>query len=260
MELRGKVAIITGAGGAGSGRAHARRFAREGASVVVSDIDEAGGRETVRLIESEKERAAFFRADVGIETEVKGLIDFAEKTFGGVDILVNNASAPYRPGEPLENWFEAVQVDLLGAMYGTYHGIRAMRRRGGGALINISSTSSLGHGRKQSGSPAYDIAKAGVIRLTTTLGWLRDSEGIRVNCLVPDWVATPEVESYFYSLTPEQRREQGVPPVMTTLDEVADAVVELATNESLAGRVMVWWSGEPRRLIPINDPGYAGLE
>src|SRR5437773_1930848 len=101
MELVGRVAIVTGAGGGGSGRAIARRLARDGASVVVSDINEGGGSETVRLIESEGRRAIFFRADVGVEAEVRALIAFAEKTYDGVDLMVNNASAPYHPEAPL---------------------------------------------------------------------------------------------------------------------------------------------------------------
>src|SRR5262245_36859520 len=113
MQLAGKVAIITGSGGGGSGRAEAVRMARDGASVVVSDVNEAGGRETVDLINRSGGRAAVQRADVGIEAEVKALVSFAEKTFGGLDVLVNNASAPYEPQGPLVGWFDAVQVDLL---------------------------------------------------------------------------------------------------------------------------------------------------
>jgi NAD(P)-dependent dehydrogenase (short-subunit alcohol dehydrogenase family) len=260
MEILGKVAIVTGSGGLGSGRAIAGRFARDGAAVVVSDIDEAGGEETVRLIQAENGRAEFLRADIGIEADVRALIGFAERTFGGLDILVNNASAPYRPQAPLEHWFETVRVDLLGALYGTRCGIDALRRRGGGAIVNIGSTSALGHGRKQSGSPAYDVAKAGVIRLTTMLAGMRERDNIRVNCLVPDWVATPEVKAYFDALTPQERKQQGVPAVLTSLDEIAGAVVRLATDETLAGRVLVWWSGEPPGLIPRGDPGYCALE
>jgi NAD(P)-dependent dehydrogenase (short-subunit alcohol dehydrogenase family) len=98
MEMAGKVAIVTGSGGEGSGRAEARRFARDGAAVVVCDVNEAGGRETVRLIETAGGRAAFARADMGIETDIRALFAFAEKTYVGVDILVNNASAPYADG------------------------------------------------------------------------------------------------------------------------------------------------------------------
>ncbi len=191
---------------------------------------------------------------------MRALITFAEATFGGLDILVNNVSAPYRPSAPLEHWEETVRVDLLGPMWGIRHAIDAMRKCGGGAIVNIGSTSTLGHGRKHSGSPAYDVAKAGVIRLTTTLARLRDSDGIRVNCLVPDWIATPEVKSYWDLLTPEQRRDQGVPAVLTTLDEIADAVMRLITDDTLSGRVMVCWSGQPPGLIAAGDPGYVTLE
>lgn len=258
MEIARKIAIVTGAGGGGSGRAIACRLARAGASVVVSDIDEAGGRETVRRLEGEGGRGSFFRADAGVDAEIGALIAFAEKTYGGVDILVNNAG-PYYP-EPLGQWFETVQANLLGTMYGTLHAIEAMRRRGGGAIVNLGSTSSLGYGRKHSPSPAYDAAKAAVMHLTATLAHLREQFGIRVNCLVPDWVATEEVRAYWDALTPEERKERGVPEVLTSVDEIADAVVQLLTDETLAGRVMVWWNGQPRRLIEFGDPGYASLE
>ena len=134
-----------------------------------------------------------------------------------------------------------------------------MRRRGGGAIVNFGSTSAVGHGRKHSSSPAYDAAKAGIARLTTTLAWLRE-ENIRVNCIVPDWVATEEVQSYVDSLQAEERAPNGVPQVLTTVDEIAGAVLRLATDETLAGRVMVWWSGERARLIPVGDLGYEKLE
>lgn len=259
MEVRGKVAVVTGAGGGGQGRAVARRLAREGSSVLVSDIEERGGRETVRLIESAGGRGAFFRADVGEEREVLALIAYGEKEFGGVDIVVNNAG-PYFPGDPLGKWKETIQANLMGIVYGTLCGIQALRRRGGGAIVNFGSTSAIGHGFKHSSSPPYDIAKAGIARLTTTLAWLSEEEKIRVNCIVPDWVATDEVRAYVDTLTPQQCREQGVPLPLTTLDEIADAFMELVTDERLAGRVMVWWTGQKRGLIPLGDPGYARLE
>src|SRR5437879_12291239 len=90
MELNGKVAIVTGAGGGGSGRAIARRLARDGALVVVSDIDERGGRETLRVLEAERRHAAFFPPDVAIATEVRALISFADVTHSAVEIIVNN--------------------------------------------------------------------------------------------------------------------------------------------------------------------------
>jgi NAD(P)-dependent dehydrogenase (short-subunit alcohol dehydrogenase family) len=261
MELKGQTAVITGAGGAGSGRAIASRFAREGARVVVCDINETGGLETVRRIESEGGTAAFRRTDVRVEQEVKELIDFAEQRFGSLGVVVNNASGPeYQPDRPFDLWNEIVQTDLLGTMYGTRFAIDAMRRRGGGAIVNISSISALWHGRKKPAPavPAYDTAKAGVIRFTTMLAWL-GQENIRVNCLAPGWIASPPVRAYVDSLTTEQRKERGVPSKLLSVDEVADAVVRLATDESLCGRILVWWSEDEPRLIPWGDRGYAGL-
>jgi len=104
MNLREKVAIVTGSGGPGSGRAEARRLAAEGCCVVVSDIDEAGGDETRRLIVADGGRAEFCRCDVANAQQVEALVAFAERQFGGLDVLVNNASGPYVPGAPIDQW------------------------------------------------------------------------------------------------------------------------------------------------------------
>jgi NAD(P)-dependent dehydrogenase (short-subunit alcohol dehydrogenase family) len=265
MDLTRKVAIVTGSGGPGCGRAIARRFARGrlaqgGCAIVVSDIDEPGGHETVRLIQTEGARAAFFRADVSKESDIAALIEFAECTYGGLDVLVNNASAPYHAEAVPKNWLDIIRVDLHGAIYATLHAIPALRKRNGGAIVNMGSTSAIGHGRKHSKSPGYDVAKMGLIRLTTTLAPLHASDGIRVNCLVPAWIATPEVKSYVDSLTPQQRKEGDVPEVLITLDEISDVVFQLATDETLAGRVMLYYNGQPPRLISESDPGYATAE
>jgi len=260
MEMNGKVAIATGSGGGGSGRAIARRFAHDGTQVVVCDVDEPGGHETVRLIVAEGGRAAFYRTDVAKIDDLRALFAFAEATFGGVDVLVNNASVGAGKDDPLDGWMEPIEVDLLAPMHATLLGVAAMRRRGGGAILNIGSTSAITHGYKHSPWPGYDVAKAGVIRLTTTLGRLAASDKIRVNCVVPAWIASPPVQAYVDSLTGEERVARGVPDVLITLEEIADAVSELATNERLAGRVMVLWNGQPRRLISLEDRGYATLE
>ena len=259
MRLDGKAAIVTGSGGGGTGRAVARRFAREGAALVVTDTKQDGGQETVAMIESEGGRAVFRHTDLRIESEVRGLVEFAEATFGGLDILVNNASSPDGYGL-LTGWVDAVNLEILAPMQATLAAIDAMRRRGGGAIVNIGSTSALGHGRKHSPWPAYDVGKMAQMRLTTTLGRLRDSDNIRVNCLVPAWIASPGPKEYWESLTPEQRRERGVPETLLSLDEVADAILRLATDESLFGRIMVWWNGQPPRLITQGDQGFGVLE
>jgi NAD(P)-dependent dehydrogenase (short-subunit alcohol dehydrogenase family) len=145
-------------------------------------------------------------------------------------------------------------------MYGVEFGVEAMRRRGGGAIVNVSSTSALGYGPHASVSAAYDIAKSGVLRLTTGLAVLGKDAGIRVNCLVPDWVAHPDVKAYYDALTPEQRANPRIPPKITELSEIAQAVVRLVTDDSLAGRVLVMWSGRAPGLISSEDRGYQALE
>ncbi len=259
MDVGGKTVIVTGAGADGSGRAISRRFASEGANVVVSDVNESGGRETVRQIESAGGRAAFCPADVRAEEQVRDLIAFAERTFGGLGVMVNNASGPdVRHDEPLEYWADNFPTDVFGTMYGTRLAIDALRRSGGGAIVNMTSITGLWHGRHNP-VPGYDLAKAAIIRLTTMLAWLGEKENIRVNCLAPGWIAAEQVRNYWESLTPAQRIERRVPSRLLALDQVASAVFRLATDSTLAGRVLVWWSEDSPGLIPWGDRGYAAL-
>lgn len=251
-----RVVIVTGAGGVGCGRSISLRFARVGASVIVSDIDETGGKETVRAIERTGGHAAFFRADVRQEKDTRELVSFAEAQFAGVDVLVNNASAPHGTGD-IDNWIDSLETDLLGALYTTRWAVEAMRRRRGGAIVNIASISALWHGRKTPGGfPGYDIAKAGMIRMTTRLASLAEADGIRVNCLAPGWIATEGVRPHWEAMTPAERTARGAPSKLLTTDQIADAVVRLAEDRSLAGRVVVWWSEDSPRLIEWGDRGY----
>ena len=254
------VVVVTGAGGSGCGRAIAARFAIAGALVVVSDINEGGGHDTVQLIEHSGGRAAFFRADVRKESEVRDLISFAETTYGGLTVLVNNASAPHG-GDCIEDWMEAVETDLRGAIYATRWAIEAMRRSGGGAIANIASISALWHGRTTPGGfPGYDVAKVGMIRMTTRLGPLAEKNGIRVNCLAPGWIATDGVRQYWESLTPAERIEGGVPSRLLSVEQISEAVMRLAADRSVMGRVLVWWSEDDPRLIKWGDRGYRNFE
>jgi NAD(P)-dependent dehydrogenase (short-subunit alcohol dehydrogenase family) len=255
MDLA-RVVVVTGAGGAGCGRAIALRFAASGAAIVVSDIDETGGHETVLAIEQAGGRAAFCRADVRKEPEMCTLMSFAETAFGALHVLINNASSP-KGGERIEDWAAPLETDLLGAVYATRWAIEGMRRAGGGAVVNIASISALWHGRRTPGGlPGYDVAKAGLIRMTTRLASLAETDGIRVNCLAPGWIAVDGPRQYWESLSPAERLEQGVPSRLLTATQVAEAVVRLADDVSLAGRVLVWWSEDSPQLIEWGDRGY----
>jgi NAD(P)-dependent dehydrogenase (short-subunit alcohol dehydrogenase family) len=255
VEVRGKVALVTGAGAAGTGRAIARALGEKGAAVAVNDLDENGGAETVRLIEAADGKAAFVRADMTQEEEILAAIAFAVSTFGGLDILVNNAGGtprPHFPDAPVEHWSRTLDLNLRGPMLAIQHALPEMRRRGAGAVVNISSVAGIGW--KPHSSPEYSAAKAGLARLTATLAPLAERDGVRVNCIVPNWIGTDEVMAEVEALTPEERAE--VPEVLTKPEEIAGLAVELIEDESLAGRVFIWWTGDKPRAVPLDDlPG-----
>ncbi len=252
-----RVALVTGSGGTGCGRAIAQRFARDGFAVVVSDINDAGGHETVRLIESSGGRATFCHADIGNEAEAAALIACACSTFGALHVLINNASAPHPAAEGIPGWFESIRTDLFGALHTTKHAIDVMRANAGGSILNVSSISALWRGRTTPGGfPGYDVAKAGVITMTTGLARDLAPHGVRINCLAPGWIDSDGPRQYWESLTAEQRVERGVPARLLKTTDVADIVGRIAGDESLNGRIVVWWSEDRPRLVAWGDRGY----
>jgi NAD(P)-dependent dehydrogenase (short-subunit alcohol dehydrogenase family) len=255
MKLTDTVSIVTGGGGGGTGRAICSALARAGSTVVVADVDGDGGATTVRSIEQAGGRAAFVHADVTALPDVRRMVETAEVRFGGLDILVNNAGGtprPHFPAAPTEHWSRTLDLNLRGPMMAIQQAIEPMRRRGGGAVVNISSVAGVGF--EAHDSPEYAAAKAGLIRLAATLAPLAERHAIRVNCVVPNWIGTAEVLQEIERMDPAERAE--VPPVLTPPEEIADAVIHFLRHDSLAGRVMVCWSGEPWRLFPVDPRGY----
>lgn len=236
------VAVVTGAGGDGSGRAIACRFAREGMHVVVCDIDAAGGRYTVDLIARDGGRAAFRVTDVRSQEQLIDAFRCAQ-SLGEIKAVVNDASATgsFHPEAPLEYWDEIVATDFLGAMWSTRLAIEALRASGGGGIVNVSSTSALRE-RADGGSPIYDVAKLAILRLSMRLAFLK-SENIRVNCIIPHWIAVPHIVEYVEQLSAEQRANRGVPDRLIPLVEIADTVYRLATDPQLAGEAAIWPDG-----------------
>jgi NAD(P)-dependent dehydrogenase (short-subunit alcohol dehydrogenase family) len=253
VELAEKVALVTGAG-AGIGRATALRLAREGAAVIIADVNEDAGSSVVREIRSEGGQAAFIFADVTSEADVSRMVAFAEAEFGRLDVLVNNAGGvtePFFPeGEP-EHWGHAIDLNLRGVMLGIHFGVRAMKERGGGAIVNISSIGGIGF--RSYDKPEYGAAKAGVVRLTASLATLNEQMGVRVNCICPGFVDTPASRHSRAQMTP-QEREKLVPPVLLQPEQIAEAVVRFAKDETMAGRVMIWREGEPWQIVPLDAP------
>jgi NAD(P)-dependent dehydrogenase (short-subunit alcohol dehydrogenase family) len=250
VNIAGKAAIVTG-GSAGIGRAIALRLASDGADVVIADVDERGGQELTREIDATGGRASFVCADMAVETEVEGMIRAAETAFGGLDILVNNAGFAVDPAfpaaEPVE-WRRLLDVNLVAVMLATQAAIRPMRKRGGGAVVNVSSVAGLGLGPHA--APDYAAAKAAVVRLTAALGPLAE-ENIRVNCVCPDWVDTPAVRRSLAAMTQEERRDI-VPPKLVPAEDIADAVAGLIRDDSLAGRVLTCPADGEWELLPVE--------
>jgi NAD(P)-dependent dehydrogenase (short-subunit alcohol dehydrogenase family) len=249
VELEGRVALVTGAA-MGTGRAIAARLAAEGMPVVVADVDEAGGEETVRQVGAAGGRGRFVRADVTSERMVRSMVAFAEEAFGGLDVLVNNAGgteAPHFPDAPADRWRRCVELNLLGPMHAVHAALPALRRRGGGAIVNVASMAGIGGGPNP--SPEYATAKAGLIRLTETLGWLAERDGVRVTCLAPNWILTDRVRAMLATMSEEQR--SALPPPLSAPEDIADGVVRMLRDDGAAGRVLMWWREQPH-LVPVD--------
>ena len=235
MRLEGKVALITGAG-SGIGREAALLFAREGASVVVAEVADDAGRKTAADIEEAGGRAHFVHADVSRGDDVRAMVEEAEKTYGRLNVLFNNAGVfPDADGSVLDTeedtWDFVLRVNLKGIFLGCKYGIPALLRAGGGSIVNTASFVALmGAATPQI---AYTASKGGVLALTREVAIEFARKGIRVNALCPGPVDTPLLQELFRD--PERRARRLVHIPMGRLaraDEVAKAALFLASDES----------------------------
>jgi NAD(P)-dependent dehydrogenase (short-subunit alcohol dehydrogenase family) len=230
-SLEGKVAVVTGAA-AGIGRASAQIFAREGASVVVADVDEEGGRETVAMIEAAGGRASFIRTDVSVAPEVAAMVHHARATYGGLDCAHNNAgiAAPLAPlaDYPDEGWHRTLAVMLTGVYLCLKAQIPAMLERGGGAIVNTASGVGLVGYPHQA---AYTASKHGVIGLTKVAALDYGARGIRVNAVCPGTARTPMVDKALARDPSIEKHLRALHPIgrIAEASEVAEAAVWLCT-------------------------------
>ena len=248
MEVEGRIAVVTG-GAEETGRAIALRLADEGALVVVADIAEQSGRGAVADIEARGGAAAFVRADVTSDADLAGVFAFAREWRGVPTILVNNAGGgghiePHFPDATSEEWSKTLDLNLRGPMLATQLALEGMQAAGEGAVVNMASTGGLGYRPYQ--SPEYGAGKAGLIRFTVTLSSLRERMGIRVNCIVPDWIATERAQAELAAMSADERAAMPTPVPMHA---VAGEVVRLVRDDELAGRVLVMVGGEDPRLL-----------
>lgn len=230
--LETRVALVTGAG-SGIGRAIAEQYAAEGANVVVSDVDEAGGAETVTRIQGAGGRAIFVRADSSKPEDSEALVGAAVEEFGGLHIAANNAGigGPSAPvGEyPIDGWDRVIAVNLSGVFYGMRYQIPAMIESGGGSIVNIASI--LGQVGFRNAS-AYVAAKHGVVGLTQNAALEYGARKIRVNAVGPGFIKTPLIEK---NMTPEARETLvGMHPIgrLGESPEVAELVLWLSSDKA----------------------------
>ncbi|MEY3906822.1 MAG: hypothetical protein RIR59_1645 [Pseudomonadota bacterium] len=227
----GKVALVTGASG-GIGRASAIAFAVSGARVVVSDVNEAGGSETVDMIVAAGGQAVLQRCDVANAGDVKALVQRAVSEYGRLDCALNNAGINNMGANEYEDdvWARAIGINLTGVMMCMREEAEVMLAQGGGAIVNTASINGLvGNGAQ----PGYTASKHGVVGLTRhgALRWAKS--GIRVNCVCPGVIETPmtaplaanpDMRKVLDSLTPMGR--------MGRAEEIAAAVLWLCSDQA----------------------------
>jgi NAD(P)-dependent dehydrogenase (short-subunit alcohol dehydrogenase family) len=229
MRLQGKVAIVTG-GASGMGRSEATIFAREGARVMVADILQREGEEVAKGIDG----ARFMKLDVTSEADWQALITATEREFGKLDILVNNAgiSGTYQPDTlSTEAWDKVMDINAKGVFLGMKHAIPAMKRAGGGAIVNISSIS--GFAGQHGVHMAYNASKGAVRIMTKTVAVQHAADNIRCNSVHPGFM--PAMRTSVGSANPEWRAKvlKAVPMKREgRVEEVAHAVLFLASDEA----------------------------
>ncbi|MFV1999262.1 MAG: glucose 1-dehydrogenase [Acidimicrobiia bacterium] len=234
-RLMGKVALITGAGG-GIGRESAVLFSAEGASVVCVDLNESAAVETVEIVTKQGGNAVAVTADVSSDEDTKMMVAVAEDTYGALHVMFNNAGIMHSDDGDAQSTSEAIwdltmNVNAKGVFFGCKHGIPAIRRSGGGSIINTASfVAHLGAATPQ---VAYTASKGAVLALTRELAVVHAREGIRVNALCPGPLHTELLMNVLDTDEKKQRRLVHVPMGRFGLaEELAKAALFLASDDA----------------------------
>lgn len=235
MRLENKVALITG-GSSGIGRETALLFAKEGAKVVVADVSDTAAQETVDLIIAQGGDAAFVHADVSSARDSEAMVAFTEKKFGKLNILFNNAGIMHSDDDNAVTtdekvWDLTMNINAKGVFLGCKYGIPALKRAGGGSIINTASfVAILGAATPQ---VAYTASKGAVLALTRELAVIHARENIRVNALCPGPLHTELLMKFLNTEEKKQRRLVHIPMGrFGEAREMAQAVLFLASDES----------------------------
>lgn len=234
-------------GGSGIGRAAVLAFVERGAKVVVADVDENGGRETVDMVSNRQGTAVFIRCDVTRTEELASAFATAVEHFGSLDIAFNNAGigdADLFADDP-GDWARVIDVDLTAVIDATRLAVREMRRNGrGGVIINTASLIGL---YPIADAPVYSAAKAGVVGFTRSLAYLSKEANIRVNAICPELVNTSMALALGEEVLNELRSTGGIIPP----EDIADAVVDLIEDDSRAGAIMSITIRDGREFVTI---------
>jgi NAD(P)-dependent dehydrogenase (short-subunit alcohol dehydrogenase family) len=235
MRLKDKVALITGAG-SGIGRQTALLFAREGAAILAVDVNDQAGAETVALVGQAGGRAAYCHADVSKGADCAQMVAAAEQRFGRLNVMFNNAGIMHSKDDDAVATDEAVwdltlDINAKGVFLGCKHGIPALRRAGGGSIINTASfVARMGAATPQI---AYTASKGAVLALSRELAVIHARENIRVNALSPGPLRTELLMSFLDTDKKKQRRLVHVPMGrFGEAEEIAKAALYLASDES----------------------------
>ena len=235
MRLKDKVALITG-GGSGIGREASLLFAREGAAVVVVDVVDDAGRQTVDQITRQGGRASYVHADVSLGRDSEAMIAHAEREYGRLNVVFNNAGIMHASDDDAtqtseETWDLTMRVNARGVFLGCKFGIPALRRAGGGSIINTASfVAKLGAATAQ---VAYTASKGAVLSMTRELAVIHARENIRVNALCPGPLKTPLLMSFLDTDAKKNRRLVHIPMGrFGEASEIAKAALFLASDDS----------------------------
>lgn len=231
-RLAGKVALITG-GGTGIGRATAQLFAREGAKVVIAEIDAASGEQTAQIITQAGGIAVAVRTDVTEPDSVQAAVALAEREFGALHVLHNNAGGSTMVDNtvieaPLEEFWRAIKLDLFGTFLGCRFGIPALQRAGGGAVINMSSNVAL---MGIPGRDCYTAAKGAISAITRSMA-VEFAPKVRVNAIAPSATMTDRVRKLVAGNTALDKLANSHLLGLIEAPDIANMALFLASDES----------------------------